>query len=69
MGFKPGKVGPRTTSVTLDRGTPTRASTAVYLNRKGEPYSVFHRSERGASAWEHPTSETCSACVEYRSQS
>lgn len=65
MGFKPGNV--KTTSVTLDRGTPKRASTAVYLNREGTPYAVFHRSP-GNTTWEHPTSETCSACEDYRGQ-
>ena len=40
-----------------------RGSTAVYLNKEGVRYAVFHRTASGKEAWEHPYSERCEACA------
>lgn len=40
---------------------PRNASTAVYVNKEGVRYAVYHCTKAG-TAWQHSTQERCPAC-------
>ena len=59
--FLPPRDLPKTTAA---RPPKWRGRTAVELNREGERVRVFHRSQSGRDAWDHPYSERCEeACL------
>ena len=39
-----------------------RGRTAVYLNKAGERYAIYHISASEKEAWTHPYDERCEAC-------